>query len=177
MDRFAFDDLYVRRLKEHDRETEDHFHKYFSSLLFVTLRKRLSDAQAIEDVTQETLVRALEHIDGLRENPKLGAFVMGISHHVLQEWYRTESRAVPLEEKHNVIPGPANVEAEFVRQELKEHVRDILNLMPAHEAAILRAVFIDEKDKDEVCREFGVDREYLRVLLHRAKKRFKSLFL
>jgi RNA polymerase sigma-70 factor (ECF subfamily) len=28
-----------------------------------------------------------------------------------------------------------------------------------------------------VCREFGVDREYLRVLLHRAKQSFKSLYL
>jgi RNA polymerase sigma-70 factor (ECF subfamily) len=32
-------------------------------------------------------------------------------------------------------------------------------------------------DKNEVCHEFGVDRDYLRVLLHRAKQSFKSLYL
>jgi RNA polymerase sigma-70 factor (ECF subfamily) len=38
-------------------------------------------------------------------------------------------------------------------------------------------VFLEERNKDEVCRDFGVDREYLRVLLHRAKQAFKSLYL
>ncbi len=39
--------------------------------------------------------------------------------------------------------------------------------------SLLKAVFLDERDRDEVCREFGVEREYLRVLLHRAKQEFK----
>ncbi len=42
---------------------------------------------------------------------------------------------------------------------------------------LLREVFLEERDKDEVCNDFGVDREYLRVLLHRAKQSFKALYL
>jgi len=42
---------------------------------------------------------------------------------------------------------------------------------------LLRAIFLEEQDKDAVCRDFGVDRDYLRVLLHRAKLSFKSLYL
>ena len=42
---------------------------------------------------------------------------------------------------------------------------------------VLKAVFLEERDRDEVCREFGVDRSYLRVLLHRAKQEFKSEYL
>jgi RNA polymerase sigma-70 factor, ECF subfamily len=38
-------------------------------------------------------------------------------------------------------------------------------------------VFLDERDRDDVCREFGVEREYLRVLLHRAKQEFKVEFV
>jgi RNA polymerase sigma-70 factor, ECF subfamily len=38
-------------------------------------------------------------------------------------------------------------------------------------------VFLDGQDKDEVCRDFQVDRGYLRVLLHRAKQTFKSQFM
>jgi RNA polymerase sigma-70 factor (ECF subfamily) len=40
---------------------------------------------------------------------------------------------------------------------------------------LIRAIFLDERDKDAVCREQGVGRDYLRVLLHRAKKRFRQL--
>jgi RNA polymerase sigma-70 factor (ECF subfamily) len=42
---------------------------------------------------------------------------------------------------------------------------------------LLREIFLDERDKDEVCRDFGVDRDYLRVLLHRAKQSFKLLYI
>jgi RNA polymerase sigma-70 factor (ECF subfamily) len=35
-------------------------------------------------------------------------------------------------------------------------------------------IFIEERDKDDVCRELGIDRDYLRVLLHRAKMRCRE---
>jgi RNA polymerase sigma-70 factor (ECF subfamily) len=38
-------------------------------------------------------------------------------------------------------------------------------------------VFLEERDREDICREFGVDREYLRVLLHRAKQVFKVEYL
>ena len=40
---------------------------------------------------------------------------------------------------------------------------------------LICAIFLDERDKDEVCREQGVGRDYMRVLLHRAKQRFRQL--
>jgi len=49
--------------------------------------------------------------------------------------------------------------------------------LPPRDSSLLYAVFIEERDRDEVCREFGVDRDYLRVLLHRAKQEFKTAFV
>jgi len=48
--------------------------------------------------------------------------------------------------------------------------------MKPRDRDLLHAIFLEEKGKDEICRDFGVDREYLRVLLHRAKERFRSSF-
>jgi RNA polymerase sigma-70 factor (ECF subfamily) len=62
-------------------------------------------------------------------------------------------------------------------KELEEKVREILDEMPERDRRILREVFLEERDKSAVCRDFGVDRDYLRVLLHRAKQGFKSLYL
>ena len=45
------------------------------------------------------------------------------------------------------------------------------------DSSLLKAVFLDERDRDEVCQEFGVDRDYLRVLLHRAKREFKAEYV
>lgn len=176
MDLFAFDDDYVRRLKEHDRETEAHFDNYFRSLLFVKLRRRLSSPQAIDDVTQEVFTRVLARLGELRDSRKLGAFVLAVCNHVLLEWYRSESRAEPLDDAHQAIPGRSNVEAELLSKETTERVRRVLSRMPERDAAILRTIFLEEEEKEEVCRRYDVDRQYLRVLLHRAKERFRSAF-
>ncbi len=62
-------------------------------------------------------------------------------------------------------------------KEREKKVREILEKLPERDRRLLREVFLEERDKDEVCRDFGVDREYLRVLLHRAKQAFKSSYL
>ena len=41
---------------------------------------------------------------------------------------------------------------------------------------LLRWLFFEERDKDEICRELNVDRNYLRVLVHRAKAQFRIVF-
>ncbi len=61
-------------------------------------------------------------------------------------------------------------------KETERKIREILEQLPERDRRLLREVFLDERDKDEVCRDFGVDRDYLRVLLHRAKQSFKSLY-
>jgi RNA polymerase sigma-70 factor (ECF subfamily) len=64
-----------------------------------------------------------------------------------------------------------------VARQLGGKVREILEEMPTRDRAVLKAIFLDERDRDEVCREFGVDGEYLRVLLFRAKQNFKAEYL
>jgi RNA polymerase sigma factor (sigma-70 family) len=64
-----------------------------------------------------------------------------------------------------------------VSEERKAEVRKVLEGMGRRDRELLRMVFLEEMDKEEVCRRFGVDREYLRVLLSRAKSRFRDHFL
>lgn len=177
MELFPFDDEYVRRLKEGDRETQEHFERYFRELLLIKLRRKLDSAQAIEDVRQEVFLRFFAKLPELQEPRKLGSFVNSICNLVLMEWYRIESRSdafATVAEIDQVTQS--NIEDELVTEETKARVRRVLGRMPARDANILRALFLDEGTKDEVCRRFDVDRAYLRVLLHRAKERFRSEF-
>lgn len=63
----------------------------------------------------------------------------------------------------------------MVTQEYKDVVERALEELPGKDRELLRQVFLHERDKDEVCRDLQVDREYLRVLLHRAKGRFRAI--
>jgi len=49
-------------------------------------------------------------------------------------------------------------------------VREILEQLSERDRRLLHEVFLEERDKDEVCRDFGVERDYLRVLLVPRKK-------
>lgn len=55
--------------------------------------------------------------------------------------------------------------------------RRVIDDLPDIDRRLMRALFVEERDKDEVCKEFSWDRSYLRVLLHRAKLRFRALYL
>jgi RNA polymerase sigma-70 factor, ECF subfamily len=177
---FAFDKEYVERLRTGDAATEAHFVSYFDQLLRILLRARMLPPDKVEDVSQETFRRVLAAVrcDGaIRQPERFGAFVNSICKNALHERERAGRRTDPLEDAHYEVPDKLpDAHTALVTQESRERVRQILAGMRAKDRDLLREIFFLEKDKDEICRERGVDREYLRVLLHRAKTRFRIDF-
>ena len=177
----SFDESYVERLQAGDFRTQEHFVAYFSELIQLKLRSRLHSPQAIEDVRQETFTRVFAALRGgkIRQPDRLGAFVNSMCNNVLLEHYRASSRDSSLDDEEQQDFPATNVDVlgTVAAKQMGEKIREILDEMPERDRRLLREVFLEERDKDEVCRNFGVDREYLRVLLHRAKQSFKSLYL
>ena len=170
------------RLRRGDPRTQDHFVAYFTELIQLKLRAKLRTIQAIEDVKQETFARvltALRSPTGIRQPERLGAFVNSICNNVLLEQYRANAKVTSIEEETaNELPDRnTDVEGAVAAKQMEEKVREILEEMSERDRRIIREVFLEERDKDEVCRDFGVDRDYLRVLVHRAKLSFKSEYL
>jgi RNA polymerase sigma-70 factor (ECF subfamily) len=180
LDLYSFDDDYVRRLRDGDRWTEEHFLRYFNELLLIKLRSRVREMQAIDDVRQEVFVRvfrALRSPEGVRDGRKLGSFVNAVCNNVMFESFRSKRSLETLDLEHsNLADGAMSVEQALVTGETIAQVRRVLDQLEPRDARLLRAAFLDERDKNEICREYGVDRDYLRVLLHRAKERFRSAF-
>lgn len=178
----TFDAEYIESLCAGDHGTEEHFVGYFTELLHLKLRSRLQSPHAIEDVRQETFVRVLRVLRqdrSLRQPERLGAFVNTVCNNVLLEHYRSSSRTQSIDEEGQPeLPATGlNVIDIVAAKQLKGKVQEILLELSGRDRDLLKAVFLEERDRDEVCREFGVDREYLRVLLYRAKQEFKSEYL
>jgi len=178
----TFDAGYIENLCAGDRATQEHFVGYFTELLHMKLRSRLQSPQAIEDVRQETFARVLATLrreNALRRPESFGAFVNTVCNNVLLEHYRSSGRSQSLDEEGYPEPQAtgADVVSVIASSQLKAKVREILLELPARDRSLLKAVFLEERDREDVCREFGVDREYLRVLLHRAKQDFKVEYL
>jgi RNA polymerase sigma-70 factor (ECF subfamily) len=192
MEFHAFTAAYLNALRAGDPPTEQHFVAYFTQLLVIKLRARRCDATEIDEIRQETFVRvlaALRKTDALRDATRFGSFVNSVCNNVFLERLRAGRRAKALDgngEADSNTPGdwaenvPAEIidlESQLVTEESRVRVREVLDGLSARDQRLLRAIFFEETPKDEICRQFGVDREYLRVLLHRAKQHFRERYL
>jgi RNA polymerase sigma-70 factor, ECF subfamily len=180
LERFDFDQAYVDRLVAGDYETEQHFARYFGDLLRIKLRSRLRSPAQAEDVRQETFRRVLTTLKekgGLHAAGHLGAFVNGVCNHVLLEVYRSGSKNEPMPDEFNPADTDRpSAESGMIVAEDRGRVRRALAALPKKEQDLLRWLFFEDRDKDDVCAELKIDRNYLRVMLHRAKNRFREVF-
>ena len=177
----SFDASYLAQLRSGDFRTEEHFVAYFGALIKIKLNARLRSMEAVEDVRQETFSRFFLALrEGKIQQPeRLGSYVNSICNNVLLEHYRSAGRSVSVdfEDECNAPVSNVDLVGALLAKESKKKVREILEKLPERDRRLLRQVFLEERDKNEVCRELGVDREYLRVLLHRAKQAFKAMYL
>ncbi|HEY4054124.1 MAG TPA: sigma-70 family RNA polymerase sigma factor [Terriglobales bacterium] len=156
---------------------------YFSQLIQLKLRSRVRSPEGIEDIRQETFARffaTLRSPDGLRQAEKMGAYVNSVCNNVLLEYYRASARHAPLaddEDAPEIPDAKVDILGDVMTRQTADAVRNILEDLSERDRRLLKEVFLEERDKDEVCRDFGIDRNYLRVLLHRAKQTFKSHYV
>jgi RNA polymerase sigma-70 factor (ECF subfamily) len=174
---YSFDRAYLERLAAGDPEVERHFSEYFSELILIKLRAREYTRNIIEDVRQETFLRVLQTLrrNGIREPERIGAFVNSVCNNVVLEFGRSGARLTYTDEgAPEVADDRADSEQELVTREQADQVRSVLAQMSPKNRQLLSAVFLEERPSEEVCRQFKVDQNYLRVLLFRARAQFRQ---
>jgi RNA polymerase sigma-70 factor (ECF subfamily) len=94
------------------------------------------------------------------------------------EQYRSYNRVEALEDKaaERLVETRPNALNMVISDDTRKLVQHVLNGLNERDRGLLQAVFLEERDKDEICIELGVDRDYLRVLLHRAKGSFRAMY-
>ena len=174
-----FDAEYVRRLAQGDAGVEEHFASYFGNLLFLKLRARLRSRQLIEDVRQETFVRVLQVLRserGVEYPERFGPFVNAVCNNVLKEFCRKEAKHDAMDDSDE---GPADthidLDAPLISRENKRRVERVLKELPEKDRDLLIEFYLKETGKSELCVRLNVDADYLRVLVHRARARFRDL--
>jgi len=177
----TFDEDYLRRLRDGDSQAEQHFASYFGELIQLKLRRRVRTRQLLEDIQQETLCRVLKTVrdpSGVRDARKLGAFVSAVCNNVTAELSRSENRYEGAERDFDEQAGAGqDPDALLINEQRQRQVKKILNKLDERDRRLLRAVFLEELTSAEVCRRFDVQPDYLRVLIFRAKARFRQEFV
>jgi RNA polymerase sigma factor (sigma-70 family) len=172
-----FDESYLAALRAQNRDVENHLISCFSTPIRIKLRSRLRSPELVEDALQETFLRIFSYFRAgktLNNAASLPGFVHGMSHNIALELLRAHTRQDQLPEHHQgPVDQSLDPQHQIVTEERKAMVRRLLKELPEKDGRLLQRVFLDEEDKDTVCREFKVDRGYLRMLLFRARQRFR----
>lgn len=148
---------------------------------------RLRDPSLAEEAVQDTFLSALKAIDQYAGHGDFGAWLMGICKRRVIDFLRARTRSVSMvgdEESPDpaerlfdetgqwrVDPGRwlSTPEREVERAEFWEALRRCLDRLPERHAALFTLREIDGLTTDELCKQFGITKTNLWVILHRAR--------
>src|SRR4029077_11714196 len=168
---------YVHSLRQRDPATEEHFVSHFSPMLLRKLRKHLRSSEMAHDLRQETFLRVLTVLrsnHSIREPERFEYFVLGVCNNVLHETYHQQKKLVPLDPELEVASNAPGPDKCAMAAETADHVQRMLSGLSPRVRALLKAAFLEEQDRDEICVKFGVNRNHLRLLICRAKKTLRA---
>jgi RNA polymerase sigma-70 factor (ECF subfamily) len=131
----------------------------------------------VDDIVQETLARFLvaTREEKIHNPAAVGAFLNGICRNVISEYRRRNMRDEPMPE---VVPEPASKaipEAELF--ELREAIAQGLEQLSERDRRVLRGFYLEEQSKEEILKQTGMSDENFRVVLCRAKERFRAIYV
>jgi len=171
------------RVQAGDRRAEERVVEIYGRGVAILLDRHTNGRPEAEDLFQDTFRLVLEKLrrGELREPAKLPGFLAQIARSLAIEHYRkatrrkteADSEAVDLA----VAPsaGPLSGLLESENAALVRHV--IRELGNERDREILLRFYIAEEDKDRIAADHGLTSLQFNRVLHRARQRYKELFL
>jgi RNA polymerase sigma-70 factor (ECF subfamily) len=130
----------------------------------------------VDDLVQESLARFIraEQRQQIRNTEEFGAFLNGVCRNVILE-YRRRMRREPNLDQDMPIPD-TGVRPEGDILEMRDAIDSSLAELAERDRMILRALYLEGREKDEICREWKMSDAQFRVVLFRAKERFRRVY-
>ncbi len=135
------------------------------------LHNRLDgDAATVDDLAQEVFLRLRNGLSGLRSAGALGPWVMRIARSVLIDHHRRSRPTVPVGEP-AAVEGPAEDQDGLAA--LGAFARQLVDALPAHEAAAIRLVDLDGESPVTAATRLGIGLPALKARLRRGRQRLR----
>ncbi|MDB6023973.1 MAG: hypothetical protein JWM68_196 [Verrucomicrobiales bacterium] len=169
--------LPVRQARAGDSSAWDVLFRRYQLPLYVYVFELVHSEQASLDIVQETFISAVRHINGLREDDKIGGWLFGIAHQkCVQRWRKQTREEIALEE---VGASPTEFEASpddlLIRQEQEEEFMYLLNQLPPPQRSVLLLYFVEDFSIEEIAEIIGTAPGTVKSRLHYAKKTLRKL--
>ncbi len=131
----------------------------------------------VDDIVQEAMLRCMQAVQAQKiQNPDaVGAFLNGVCRNVISEYRRRNARDEPMPEVMPEPPGKALPDSDLF--DLRQAIAQGLQQLSERDRRILRGFYLEEKSKEEILKQTGLSDENFRVVLCRAKERFRAIYV
>jgi len=172
----------VERIRSGDERAEEELVERYGRGIGILLARHTNGRPEAEDLYQEVFRLALEKLrrGELRQPEKLPGFLSRIGRNLAIEYYRKQHRR-RTEADSDTVSAAAVASSQLQRVLAGEQaavVRHVLTeLRNERDRQVLFRIYIAEEDKDEICAHLGLTGPQLNRVLHRARQRYRELFL
>lgn len=139
-------------------------YRAYGTLVFRYLRRLGCPPQDAEDITQETFVKALLHIDSWRGEGSLSAWLCQIAKNTWMTALRRQKRELPLP------PDPGTADDGPAWEWL-----DLVDRLPEPQRTVFRKRALGGCPYGELAREYGKSESWARVTVCRARMRILQM--
>lgn len=171
----------VKRIIDGDDAAEAELVSVFKDRVSHIIRRIASSTSMVEDLSQDTLFTVIKKIRNgdLQQPESLGFFVAGVArNHALEQMrvFRRRTSEDLEHAEHVADPAPTPLEQLQTSEKLKE-IRQIIDGLIARDRTLLLRLYINEEPKETICAGLGLTSDQFDRVVHRARKRFKALYL
>jgi RNA polymerase sigma-70 factor, ECF subfamily len=168
----------ISQIAQGDRQAEAEFVRLYERGVRVLVRRHCRPGDpVVDDLVQDVLSGVLERLraGAIHDPVALPAYVQSAVVYATSAEYRrrrpTQTDAAVEQMADSETPG-----TQLDASQLAGFLRNVLAGMPvARDREILRRFYLEEEDKDSVCRALAIDPGHFHRVMFRARERFRLL--
>ena len=141
-------------------------------------RRFLRNRSEMDDLVQETVLKAYAGRHRLRDAAKFDRWIAGIARNTAREWNRRAFYRNEREEPIDEVPEPPDFRTPhdiLEEKEKREQLHSAMGLLNEDDREMLRARYFDDASYEQLQQKYGLSYSAVGFRLHRAKARLRKI--
>ncbi len=136
------------------------------------LHSKIADADQVEDLLQEILIKTYQNIDTLKNEHSVKAWVFSIAHHVIIDFYRKQGRQT------DITSASLWYEENFdsPTSELSLCVEPFIDALPQEQANMMKSIELNGVSQKAYAQQHNIAYSTLKFRVQKGRSQLKMLF-